>query len=234
MRRMDLAKFGVATLITAGVALAAAPCGFAQTQDAQPSVADAARAAAAKKDKDKSANTAATKTVITEDSLGSGAAVTPKSAGANAAGGATSGSNAAGNGGGAMNSASLDEAWARLQATEATLNQFEPLGKAEVGATVLGGYTGDFPGRAEWEEKMYAEKMAYVARSRQLIQAMKETLLQMAQMNSGDQKMSPNDPKVMALTKRTTQLMQMAAKTEGEFQGVVSEGRALAKQGLKQ
>jgi hypothetical protein len=228
-----LAKFGVAALITAGVAIATAPCGFAQTQDAQPSVADAARAAAAaKKDKDKSSTAA--KAVITEDSLGSGAAVAPKAAGSTGAAGATSGSNAASNGGGAMNSASLDEAWARLQATEATLNQFEPLGKAEVGATVLGGYTGDFPGRAEWEEKMYAEKTAYVARSKQLIQAMKETLLQMAQMNSGDQKLSPNDPKVMALTKRTTQLMQMAAKTEGEFQGVVSEGRALAKQGLKQ
>jgi hypothetical protein len=232
MRRMDLAKYGVAALIAAGVAIATAPRGFAQTQDAQPSVADAARAAAAaKKDKDKST---AAKTVITEDSLGAGAAVTPKSGGANAAGGATSGSNAAANGGGSMNSASLDEAWGRLQATEATLNQFEPLGKAEVGATVLGGYTGDFPGRAEWEEKMYAEKTAYVARSRQLIQAMKETLLQMAQMNSGDQKLSANDPKVAALTKRTTQLMQMAAKTEGEFQSVVSEGRALAKQGLKQ
>jgi hypothetical protein len=231
MRRMDLAKFGVAALIAAGVAIATTPCGFAQ--DAQPSVADAARAAAAaKKDKDKAA---ATKTVITEDSLGSGAAVALKTAGANSAGGTTSGSNAASNsGGGSMNSASLDEAWARLQATEATLNQFEPLGKAEVGATVLGGFTGDFPGRTEWEEKMYAEKTAYVARSRQLIQAMKEALLQMAQMNSGDQKLSPNDPKVVALTKRTTQLMQMAGKTEGEFQSVVSEGRALAKQGLKQ
>jgi hypothetical protein len=232
MRRTErsngLAKFGVAALIAAGISIATAPCGFAQTQDAQPSVADAARAAAAAK-KDKAA---ATKTVITEDSLGSGAAVAPKGAGSSAASGTTSGSNAAGNSG--MNSASLDEAWARLQATEATLNQFEPLGKAEVGATVLGGFTGDFPGRAEWEEKMYAEKTAYVARSRQLIQAMREALLQMAQMNSGDQKLSPNDPKVVALTKRTTQLMQMAGKTEGEFQSVVNEGRELAKQGLKQ
>lgn len=231
MRRMDLARFGMAASIAAGVAFATAPCGFAQAQDDQPSVADAARAAAAaKKDKDK---TAATKTVITDDSLGSGAATTPKSAGANAAGATVSGSNARGNGGGStINSASLDEAWSRLQATEATLNQFEPLGKAEVGATVLGGFTGDFPGRAEWEEKMYAEKTAYVARSKQLIQAMKETLLQMAQMNS--QKLSPNDPKVVALGKRAAELMQMAAKTEGEFQSVVSEGRELAKQGLKQ
>jgi hypothetical protein len=236
MRRAEgsksgLAKFGVAALIAAGVAMFAAPCGFAQTQDAQPSVADAARAAAAAK-KDKSA---APKTVITEDSLGSGATATQKSAGAGAnAAGTTSasGSTAAGDaGGGSANSASLDAAWARLQATEATLDRFEPLGKSEVAVTVLGGNSADFPGRAEWEEKMYAEKTTYVARSRQLIQAMKEALLMMAQMNSGDQKLSSHDPKVMSLTRKTTQLMQLAQQTEAEFQGVVNEGKALARAG---
>jgi hypothetical protein len=238
MRRVErsnkLAKFGVAALIAAGAVLLAAPCGFAQTQDAQPSVADAARAAAAaKKDKEKSA---AAKTVITEDSLGSGA-VTSKAAGASAAAGTTSasGSNAAAGdaGGGTANAASLDAAWARLQATEATLDRFEPLGKSEVATTVLNGNSADFPGRAEWEEKMYAEKTAYVARSRQLIQAMKEALLMMAQMNSGDQKLSSHDPKVTSLARKTTQLMQLAQQTEAEFQGVVNEGRALASQAGK-
>ena len=130
-----------------------------------------------------------------------------------------------------MNSASLDAAWARLQATEASLDQLEPMGKSEVATTVLGGNAADFPGRAEWEEKLYAEKTTYVARSRQLIAAMKEALLGMAQMNSGDQKLSPKDPKVISLTRRTTQLMQLAGKTEAEFQGVVSEGRNLARAG---
>jgi hypothetical protein len=234
-RSNKLAEFGVAALIAAGVAMVAAPCGFAQTQDAQPSVADAARAAAAaKKDKDKNN---APKTVITEDSLGSGATVASKTAGAgaNAAAGTTSGSNAAAGdaAGGTANAASLDAAWARLQATEATLDRFEPLGKSEVASTVLGGNTADFPGRAEWEEKMYAEKTTYVARSRQLIQAMKEALLMMAQMNSGDQKLSSHDPKVTSLARKTTQLMQLAQQTEVEFQGVVNEGRALASQAGK-
>jgi hypothetical protein len=232
MRRANLSKFGVATLIAAGTAMFTAPCDFAQTPDAQPSVAEVARAAAAaKKDKDK---TAAAKTVITEDSLGSGATVpSSKASPTSAAAGTTSasGSTAAAAGdasGGTANSASLDAAWARLQATEATLDRFEPLGKSEVAATVLGGNTADFPGRAEWEEKMYAEKMTYVARSRQLIQAMKEALLMMAQMNSGDQKLSSHDPRVTSLARKTTQLMQLAQQTEAEFQGVVSEGRALA------
>jgi hypothetical protein len=230
--KFNLAKFGVAALVAAGAANFAAPCGIAQTQDAQPSVADAARAAAAaKKDKEKNA---AGKTVITDDSLGSGA-VTSKSAG-----GATGGQNAgndqaasSGDAGGGMNSASLDAAWARLQATEASLDKLEPLGKSEVATTVLGGNSADFPGRAEWEEKLYAEKTTYVGRSRQLIAAMKEALLRMAQMNSGDQKLSSNDPKVVSLARKTGQLMQLAGKTEAEFQGVVSEGRTLAAQAGK-
>jgi hypothetical protein len=232
MRRMDVSKFGVAALIAAGVVMGAAPCGFAQTQDAQPSVAEAARAAAAaKKDKDKNS---ATKTVITDESMGSGASVSSKASGSGAAGGASaaSGSVSGDASGSGMNSASLDEAWARLQATEASLDKLEPLGKSEVATTVLGGNSADFPGRAEWEEKMYAEKTSYVARSRQLIAAMKEALLRMAAMSSGDQKVtSSNDPKVVSLTRKTGQLMQLAQKTEAEFQGVIAEGRALAQAG---
>jgi hypothetical protein len=72
-----------------------------------------------------------------------------------------------------------------------------------------------------------------VARSRQLIAAMKEALLRMAALNSGEQKISSNDPKVISLTRKTTQLMQLAGKTEAEFQGVVMEGRNLAAQAGK-
>jgi len=228
MRRTDFSKFGLAVLVAAGTTILAAPSCFAQ--DAQPSVADAARAAAAaKKDKEKAA---ASKAVITDDSLGSGAVISSKGAAGDGAAGTTA--SAAGAPGGGMSSASLDEAWARLQATEASLDKLEPLGKSEVATTVLGGNSADFPGRAEWEEKMYAEKTTYVARSRQLIAAMKEALLRMAAMNSGDQKVtSSNDPKVVSLTRKTTQLMQLAGKTEAEFQSVISEGRSLAAQAGK-
>lgn len=223
-------------LVAAGTVMFTVPSGIARPQDAQPSVADAARAAAAaKKDKDKNS---AAKTVITDDSMGSGAAMSSKASGSGAAGAGTAlaaSSSASGDAsGGGMNSASLDEAWARLQATEASLDKLEPLGKSEVATTVLGGNSADFPGRAEWEEKMYAEKTTYVVRSRQLIAAMKEALLRMAAMSSGDQKVtSSNDPKVVSLTRKTGQLMQLAQKTEAEFQGVIGEGRALAAQAGK-
>jgi hypothetical protein len=227
LAKIKLTKFGLAVSISAGVAILAAPCGYAQ--DAQPSVADAARAAAAaKKDKDKAA---ASKNVITDESLGSGAAVSSKDGAAGAPGAALG--SGSGDAGGGANSAALDGAWARLQATEASLERLEPMGKSEVATTVLGGNTSDFPGRAEWEEKMYAEKTTYSARSRQLIAAMKEALLRMAAMNSGDQKVtSSNDPRVVSLTRKTTQLMQLAQKTEQEFQGVIAEGRQLAAAGV--
>ncbi len=232
MRRMDVSKLGAVVSIAAVAAMLTAPCGFAQTQDAQPSVADAARAAAAaKKDKDKAP---AVKTVITDDSMGSGASLNSKATGSGSTAAAGAASAASGDAGGGVNSASLDEAWARLQATEASLDRLEPLGKSEVATTVLGGNAADFPGRAEWEEKMYAEKTSYCARSRQLIAAMKEALLRMAAMNTGDQKVtSVNDPRVVSLTRKTGQLMQLAQKTEAEFQGVISEGRALAAQAGK-
>lgn len=223
MRWSDLSRFGFALLVAAGVGMLTAPRSFAQ--DGQPSVADAARAAAAaKKDKEKTA----AKIVITDDSLGSGTAVGPKAGGSVVAAGTASSDSAAGDASGGTNSASLDAAWARLQATEASLDQLEPLGKSEVATRVLGGNSADFPGRAEWEEKLYAEKTTYVARSRQLIAAIKEALLRMAQMNSGDHKLSPHDPQVVSLTRKTGQLMQLAQKTEAEFQGVVNEGRTLA------
>jgi hypothetical protein len=226
MRPMKLSKFGLAVLaavIAGGTGAAAFAQDAQSTQQDQPSVADVARvAAAAKKDKEKAA---APKHVITDDSLGS-VPVSSNIAGGGAAAAGTAAGDAAGGG---MNSASLDAAWARLQTTEASLDRLEPLGKSEIATTVLGGNASDFPGRAEWEEKMYAEKTTYCARSRQLIQAMKEALLRMAAMNTGDQKVtSSNDPKVVSLTRKTTQLMQLAAKTETEFQGVVMEGRQLA------
>ena len=222
--KFGMAKFGVAVVIAAGIAVSV-PCGFAQ--DAQPSVADAARAAAAaKKDKDKAS---AAKTVITDDSLGSGAGVAPPSAAGASDSGAKTGTAAdSGDGGGMANQASLDAAWARLQATEASLDRLEPLGKSEVATTVLGGNSADFPGRAEWEERMYAAKTTYCARSRQLVMAMKEALLRMAEMNSGDKKLSSHDPQVTSLARKTGQLMQLAQKTEAEFQSEISEGRALA------
>ncbi len=190
-----------------------------RAQDApQPSVADAARAARKDKDKPKDKDAPSSKTVITDENL----AAPASSKSGDAAGGATAASG---------RSSSLDPAWARLQATEASLDRLEPLGRSELSQTVLNGNAADFPNRGEWEEKLYSAKGIYVQRSRQLIGAMKQVLADMEALQSGGQgKIADNDPRAQALIRKTQQIMQLAARTEAAFQSVVTEGQNLALQ----
>lgn len=197
-------------------------------QDAsQPSVADAARLARKDKDKTKDKDAAASKTVITDENLsaGAGASVAPASASAKSGNAASGAASASGR------SSSLDEAYARLEATEASLDQLEPMGRAELAQTVLHGNTADFPNRSGWEEQLYSAKGIYVQRSRQLIAAMKQVFANMEALQSGGQgKIADNDPRVQALTKKSQQIMQLAASTETAFQSVVTQGQNLALQ----
>lgn len=196
----------------------------AHAQDAQqPSVADAARAA--RKDKAKDKDAAAPKTVITDENLAAGVGTGPAPTSSKLADAAPS------LGGPSGPSSSLDPAWARLQATEASLDRLEPLGRSELAQTVLNGKTADFPNRSDWEEKLYAAKGIYVQRSRQLIAAMKQVLADMEALQSNGQgKIADNDPRVQALTRKSQQIMQLAARTEAAFQSVVTEGQNLALQ----
>ena len=191
-------------------------------QDApQPSVADAARAARKDKDKAKDKDAAAPKTVITDENLSAGVGTVPASSKLGDAfprAGRPSGA-----------SSSLDPAWARLQATEASLDRLEPLGPAELARTVLNGNAAGFPNRSEWEEELYSAKGIYIQRSRQLIAALKQVLADMeALQSSGQGKITDNDPRVQALTRKSQQIMQLAARTESAFQSVIAEGQNLA------
>jgi hypothetical protein len=196
-----------------------------RAQDAQPaeqpSVADAARQA--RKDKDKDKNATATKTVITDDNLGNGTAAIA-AAGTSKSGGATPAVS-----GPSDKKASLDQAHAGLEAAEASLDMLEPLGKKELATTVLKGNTADFPGRSDWEQRLYSAKGVYIVRSRQLITSMKQTLADMEALQ-GDPKVTPNDPRVQELSRKTQEIMQLAARTENAFQQIVKEGQNLAGQ----
>ncbi len=193
-----------------------------RAQDApQPSVADAARQARKDKDKAKDKDAATSKSVITDENLSAGAGPASSKLG-DAAPSASSSSG---------RSSSLDEAYGRLQATEASLDRLEPLGSSELAQTVLHGNTADFPNRREWEDQLYSAKDIYVQRSRQLIAAMKQVLANMeALQSSGQGKIADNDPRVQALTRKSQQIMQIAARTEAAFQSVVTAGQNLALQ----
>ena len=214
--RMGLSKFGfmaLAVMVVGSPALASSA--FAQdAQQGQPSVADAARAAAAAK-KDKAAASTASKTVITEDSIGSGAITSSK----------------AGNGTTSTAAAdpidkfkSLDEAWDRLQVTESALDQLDPLSKPELVNLVLQGNSSDFPNRGQWEDRLFVAKANYVQRSRQLVAATQQLLADIADLQKQGQLQASN-PRVQALAKKSKQLTQLATRTESDFQSVVNEGK---------
>ena len=213
MRRMGLSKFGFVALaaIVAGAATAS-PLFAQDAQQGQPSVADAARAAAAAK-KDKAA--ASSKTVITEDSIGSGAIISSK---------AGNGTNSTGAADPVDKFKSLDEAWGRLQVTQSALDQLEPLSKPELVNLVLQGNSTDFPNRAQWEDRLFAAKTSYVQRSRQLVGATQQLLADIADLQKQGQ-LQASDPRVQALAKKSKQLTQLATRTESDFQSVVNEGK---------
>jgi hypothetical protein len=197
-----------------------------RAQDTQPSVAAAARQARKDRDKDKSA--ASAKNIITDESLADGTGAVSAEANSSKANGAASSDLSSANSSG---KGSLDEAYARLQATEASLERLEPLGKSDLAAIVLHGNTADFPNRAQWEDKLYSAKETYIERSRKLLEAMSQVLANMEALQSnGHEKVSSNDPRVQSLIRKTKQIMQLAAQTEAAFQSVISEGQNLALQ----
>lgn len=227
-RKLRLQKLGLTALACFFVSSLSVRAQDAPQQDgSQPSVADAARLARKDKDKTKDKAAAASKTVITDENLSAGAGASVAAASASA----KSGNAASGAASASGRSSSLDEAYARLEATEASLDQLEPMGRAELAQTVLHGNTADFPNRSGWEEQLYSAKGIYVQRSRQLIAAMKQVFANMEALQSGGQgKIADNDPRVQALTKKSQQIMQLAASTEAAFQSVVTQGQNLALQ----
>jgi hypothetical protein len=217
LRKLELGKLSF--LVTLAFFLVSAVP--TRAQDAQPSVADAARQAR----KDKENGTAAqSKTVVTDENLSNGASLGSGSASSKLSVAAPAAS-ASGRSG------ALEEAYGRLQATEASLDRLEPLGRSELAQTVLNGNSADFPNRSEWEEQLYSAKGIYVQRSRQLIAAMKQVLANMEALQSNGQgKIADNDPRVQALTRKSQQIIQLAGRTEASFQSVVSQGQNLALQ----
>jgi hypothetical protein len=189
----------------------------ARAQDAQPSVADAARQARKGKEKDKTAGSA--KAVITDDNMSS-------------AGGGS------GVGGPGLAAPELsgkadatDNPWAKLRETEVALDRLASLDRTQLAQLVLKS-SEDFPGRRDWEYKLFSAKVSYVGRSRQLVEAMKQALTEMESLQSQSHgKIDPNDPRAQELGARAQQIMKLTVDTEAAFQAVVGEGQSLAHPG---
>lgn len=188
------------------------------TSTSSPSLGDLARQAQKDKDKDKATKTAAK--VFTNDDL-------PSSPGGFS--GTLGGSlgQIAQPPAGSKSGESLSPA-EKLAKSEILLNYIESLDRGTLAHNVLGEKDIDFPGRAGWEQRLFAAKQAYVPQAREVIQKAKEIIASADSLKGVTQ--DPNDPRMKELGAKLEALIQEAVRTDSAFQAVMMEGRNLAAQ----
>jgi hypothetical protein len=196
--------------LIAACALALLVCAPGRGQDT-PSLGDLARQA--QKDK---ANKPSAK-VITNDDVSSGSGGISSALGSGSARSAQPG--AAGKPDAVQ---SPEEGLDKLQSM---LDQLDTLDRATLVSNVLEGNTSNFPGRAKWEEKLFAAKQTFVAQSRDILQKARQ--LQAAAEGMKDVQ-DPNDPRAKILTARLQPLIQESQQASAAFQAVIAEGKDLA------
>jgi hypothetical protein len=108
---------------------------------------------------------------------------------------------------------------------ESLVNKIDSMDRATLIKAVLEGVDANFPGRSQWEEKMYTAKLAYVSEGRDLLQKAKQ-LSASAQSLQGSK--NPDDPRVKDLASKLKELIQNSTRADAAFQAVMLEGRDLA------
>lgn len=193
--------------LIAGCALALAICIPAYCDDPQQSLGDIARQA--QRDK---ANKPAVK-VVTNDDMPSASSSDPL--------GQMGAPSAPGKAGAESTPAQ------QLEKIEAFLNVVDSLDRARLAKDVLQGKDINFPGRAQWEQRLYTAKQTYVTQGRALIAKAKQ-IADSADSLKGVQ--DPNDPRAKEMKNKLQDLMRDAVQTGAAFQAVIIEGRDLATQ----
>jgi hypothetical protein len=196
-------------------ALALAVCAPGRSQDS-PSLGDLARQA--QKDKDKSSRPAAK--VLTNDDVSSGSSGAPSALGGGL-GPAAPSTGAAGSPGATPTPAES------LNRLESLLTQVDSLDRATLAHNVLQDKDVNFPGRAKWEERLFAAKQSYVTQGRAMLQKARQ-IEASAESLKGSQ--DPNDPRVKELSAKLQDLVRDGVQVGAAFQAVMMEGRDLASQ----
>lgn len=198
----------------AACALALVFCAPGRAQDS-PSLGDVARQAQKKKEK---ANKPAAK-VITNDDMSS------KSGGIAALPGISPQPAAGGNSAAAGNSADPVSPEDGLQKMQAALDHLDSLDRAGLAMEVLDGNAVNFPGRAQWEQQLFAAKQTFVAQTRAVVQKTRQITAAAAGMQ--DVK-DPNDPRAKDISAKLQQLVAETQQNAATFQAVADLGRQMA------
>jgi hypothetical protein len=105
------------------------------------------------------------------------------------------------------------------------LDHLASLDRAALATAVLEGNSSDFPGRAKWEEKLFAAKQTFVAQTRGVLQRAKNLTASAEGIKDAE---DPNDPRVKSLGAKLQQLVEETQQNSAGFQAVVAEGKQLA------
>ncbi len=112
-----------------------------------------------------------------------------------------------------------------IEKLQSMLDQLDTLDRATLASNVLGGNTSNFPGRAKWEEKLFAAKQNFVSQSRDALQKARQLEASVEGMKNPQ---DPNDPRVKSMAAKLQQLMQESQQASASFQAVIAEGKDLA------
>jgi hypothetical protein len=203
---------------SAACALSLIFCLSGHAQDS-PSLGDLARQA-----KKERGNAPATK-VLTNDDISSGSGL-----GSSGVGNGLGGSLGAGLGQTAKSANSGTPGTAvsptqGLEKMEALMKQLDSLDRASLVKSALQGSDYNFPGRAKWEERLYAAKVAYSEQGHDILRRAKDIV---ASAESIQGSHDPNDPRVKELGNRLQELVRDGVRADAAFQAVILEGRDLA------
>jgi hypothetical protein len=114
-----------------------------------------------------------------------------------------------------------------LEKLQSVVDQLDSLDRAALVRNALGGNASDFPGRAKWEEKLFAAKQTFVSQIRLQLQKARQLVAE-AEGMKGVQ--DPNDPRMKSLSVKVQQLAQDSMQYSAAFQAVIMEGKDLAAQ----
>lgn len=185
-----------------------------------PSLGDLARQA------QKNKTNAPAKKVLTNDDISSGSSTGSLTG----AGLASSGLGAAASPASPSANGNPDAAPSAAQAVErmaSVILMLDSLTRTELAKNALQGVDMNFPGRNNWEARLFAAKQLYVARGRDLLQRVKQ-IQASAEALQGSH--DPNDPRVKDLTAQLQTLVRDGTRMDAAFQAVILEGRDLASQ----
>jgi hypothetical protein len=117
---------------------------------------------------------------------------------------------------------------ASLSQLESVVKQLDSMDRGTFLKLALNGANPDFPGHANWEERLFAAKQTYVSQVLDVIQKGRQ-LIASAQALKGTQA-NADDPRVKELGESLKVLARDAVRADAAFQAVVLEGRDLARQ----